>query len=212
MINNIYTALEIVRDAIPRARADVVNGSPDESRRLFLEKRISDTLVLPDEETCREAVSAPNAIALNRIPVPLRTRVVCLAAVLRDFRELAETPREIRDSHLCLEALAQSSDAWDFVPDELRAARSFLALAVARNGLALARANTKLVNSNICEIAIRQNARAISFVPTLLRSPALCYLAISLDPDALNLIPNPSSGMCKAAEASRAKWKIPKIL
>ena len=129
------------------------------------------------------------AVALEDVPVQLRTEELCRLAVSNDGWALRYVPEELRTEELCRVAVSNNGKALEYVPDRLRT-EELCRVAVSSNRWALGYVPEELKTEELFRVAVNQNIDALrSYIPEQSRTIDLYVLALKKDVKALRYVP-----------------------
>jgi hypothetical protein len=113
---------------------------------------------------------------------------LCKIAVSKSSNALQYVPEELRTPELCKIAVSKSIDTLQYVPEELRTPE-LCKIAVSNDARALQYVPDELKTPELCKFAVEQHGWALHYVPKEMITPALCKIAVSLNSYALSAVP-----------------------
>lgn len=114
---------------------------------------------------------------LQFVPEDMKTKEVCLAAVLAHGRALFHVPYAMMTPEICMAAVQQNGYALNFVPEDLTTPELCWA-AIRQEGHALEYVPEHFRIPELCLASVQQSGYALQFVPEDLKTPELCLVAI----------------------------------
>lgn len=199
---------ELVDAELCRAAVD---GAPEALRHVppeFIDEEMSCKAVsampemlacVPDQlctaELCLEAVTRGRvyrsngaSLVLRYVPHRLRTKGLCMAAVLNQPESLQFVPESLRDTVMYEQAVSRTGHVLAMVPEEERSEHLCILAILSRTGGVLEHVPDCLKTVELCRLSCQHCGFEISSVPKDMLTPELCELAVHADWQALEAL------------------------
>ena len=154
---------------------------------------------VPDQlctaELCLEAVTRGRvyrsngaSLVLRYVPHRLRTKGLCMAAVLNQPESLQFVPESLRDTVMYEQAVSRTGHVLAMVPEEERSEHLCILAILSRTGGVLEHVPDCLKTVELCRLSCQHCGFEISSVPKDMLTPELCELAVHADWQALEAL------------------------
>lgn len=155
----------------------------------------TDRLILcPKKKIPREiyvkAIKQPfRNLELKWVPIELRDREMCMAALDRDITNLQYFPPELFDDNTCMELVKLNEVVLKYIPLNV-ITKEVCIEAVRTYGYAIEYVPLNILDKNICIEAVKQNGLTLDLLPLEFIDKEICVIAVQQYDGALVCVPN----------------------
>lgn len=128
------------------------------------------------------------SLVLRYVPHRLRTKGLCMAAVLNQPESLQFVPEALRDAVMYEQAVSRTGHVLAMVPEEERSEHLCILAIISRTGGVLEHVPDRLKTAELCRLSCQHCGFEIASVPKDMLTPELCELAVHADCQALEAL------------------------
>lgn len=150
------------------------------------------------EEICLKIVNK-DGLLLNDIPIELRSREVCTAALKKNILSIEYIPVEVFNAELALSLVQENGSLLKYIPEEMRSEKICIS-ALRSNASAIIFVPKSILTEEICLLVVEKNGNLLRNIPDEMHSEKICIAAVRNNASAFKYIKldNLTEGICLA--------------